>query len=62
MAVPKQKISKSKGRKRQSHLALKPGTYPPCSRCGEPKLPHRICPNCGYYNGRQILTDKNQPS
>ena len=25
-----------------------------CS-CGEPMLPHRICPSCGTYNGRQML-------
>jgi ribosomal protein L32 len=22
------------------------------------KLPHRACPNCGYYNGRSIVVPK----
>jgi large subunit ribosomal protein L32 len=26
-----------------------------CPKCNEPKLPHRICGNCGYYQGKQIV-------
>ncbi len=29
-----------------------------CSNCGEAKLPHRICPKCGYYNGKLIIPPK----
>ena len=25
-----------------------------CPQCHEPKPPHRVCPNCGYYRGRQV--------
>ncbi|GAH50280.1 unnamed protein product, partial [marine sediment metagenome] len=21
----------------------------------EPKVPHRICPNCGYYNKMEVI-------
>ena len=24
-----------------------------CPQCHEPKPPHRVCTNCGYYRGRQ---------
>ena len=24
-----------------------------CPQCHEPKAPHRVCTNCGYYRGRQ---------
>lgn len=24
-----------------------------CAKCGMRILPHRVCPNCGYYKGRQ---------
>jgi large subunit ribosomal protein L32 len=26
-----------------------------CPQCNEPKLPHRVCPTCGHYNGREIV-------
>jgi large subunit ribosomal protein L32 len=26
-----------------------------CDHCHEPKLPHHVCPNCGWYNGRQAI-------
>ena len=30
----------------------------PCSHCSQPKRPHRICPNCGYYDGEEIVASK----
>lgn len=27
-----------------------------CPNCGARKLSHRVCPECGYYKGKQILT------
>jgi large subunit ribosomal protein L32 len=27
-----------------------------CPQCGAPYRPHRVCPACGYYKGRQIVT------
>ena len=26
-----------------------------CPKCGEFKLPHRICKNCGTYDGKEVL-------
>ena len=26
-----------------------------CPQCGELKLPHVVCKNCGYYKGREIV-------
>ncbi|HOK78627.1 MAG TPA: 50S ribosomal protein L32, partial [Verrucomicrobiota bacterium] len=27
-----------------------------CPQCAEPYIPHRVCPACGYYKGRQVIT------
>ena len=29
-----------------------------CPDCGANRLNHRVCPSCGYYNGKQVLTIK----
>jgi large subunit ribosomal protein L32 len=60
MALPKRKISVQRGRKRRTHYKLKVASVTSCSQCGEEKLPHRICGECGYYGGREIInTDNN---
>ena len=48
--LPVQKHSKSRKRKRRSHQALKPIHYVRCAQCGNAKLPHCACENCGYVN------------
>ncbi|MFH0910298.1 MAG: 50S ribosomal protein L32 [Planctomycetota bacterium] len=50
MAVPKHRTSKSRKNMRRSHHALRPVGLSKCSRCNHPKLPHRVCGNCGYYD------------
>ena len=56
MAVPKRKTSKSKRdmRKSQNMEKVAPGVSI-CPQCHEPKLPHRVCPNCNYYDGKNVL-------
>lgn len=56
MAVPKKKTSQSRRNMRRSHHALKPVNSNECSNCGSRKLPHHICPSCGHYNGRQVVS------
>jgi large subunit ribosomal protein L32 len=29
-----------------------------CSNCGAPKMPHRVCPECGFYNGNLLFLKK----
>ena len=55
MAVPKRRTSKAKRDKRRSHDGLGSGVSSKCPQCDGPKLPHRVCPNCGTYKGRAIL-------
>ncbi|MDR3156292.1 MAG: 50S ribosomal protein L32 [Holosporaceae bacterium] len=60
MAVPKKKISKSRRDMRRSHLAITPVNTVPCSNCKGFKLPHHVCPTCGFYNGKPVLEDRRQ--
>jgi len=55
MALPKKKISKSRGRKRRTHQKAEVPNLSACPQCSEPKLPHHVCPNCGYYKGRPVV-------
>ncbi|KPL00592.1 MAG: 50S ribosomal protein L32 [candidate division Zixibacteria bacterium SM23_73_3] len=56
MPLPKRRHSKSRGAKRRTHWKLTIPNIVECPHCHQPKLPHRICPNCGYYKGRQVIT------
>jgi len=53
MPNPKRRHSKARTRYRRTHDALKPISTSECPQCHEHKQPHRVCPNCGYYRGRQ---------
>jgi large subunit ribosomal protein L32 len=53
--VPVQKNSKSRTRKRRSHMALRPIHYVHCPQCSHPKRPHCACDNCGYVNPKLAL-------
>lgn len=55
MAVPKKRHTKGRRNKRRLHIFLKSPPLTPCSKCGKLILPHTVCPNCGYYRGREII-------
>jgi large subunit ribosomal protein L32 len=59
MAVPKRKTSRSRRGKRRSHDALRIPNLSLCPQCSEPKLPHRICPQCGTYRGKVFNKEKS---
>ncbi len=47
MATPKGKISKARKHSRRSaHWKL----------AAQMKLSHRVCKQCGYYDGQQVIT------
>jgi large subunit ribosomal protein L32 len=56
MAVPKKKTSKAKGRSRRAaNWRLTPAARSTCPRCDSVRPPHVVCPNCGWYGGRQAV-------
>ena len=64
---PRKKISKTSTRSRHSTwktINLKKLTKKyqttKCPQCWANMLTHRVCPVCGYYNGKQIITIKTK--
>lgn len=55
MAVPKQRQSHARTHKRRSQHKISPPGLHACPRCHSPKLPHRVCPECGSYAGRDVV-------
>jgi len=55
MAVPKRKTGRSKTHSRRSSHKLTPSAMSTCPQCSSVKLPHRVCPECGFYNGKEIV-------
>jgi large subunit ribosomal protein L32 len=65
MATPRKKISKHKRNVRHSkwldlNLNRLSEQYmqTKCTNCAKYKLAHRVCPHCGFYKGKQIITIK----
>ena len=56
MALPKYRISKARGRKRRTHYKAAAVAVMACPQCDQTKMPHRACPNCGYYRGRPVIS------
>ena len=57
---PKRKISPGRRDRRRAHDALKSPNLVSCSNCGEMRLPHTVCPNCGFYKGREVINLKEK--
>ena len=62
MANPKHRHSKTRGRKRRTHWKAEAPTLALCSHCHQPKPSHTVCPNCGYYAGREFVKPKEEES
>lgn len=53
--LPKRRRSKSRQGTINSHRAKTLTGLSECPHCHRPVPSHRVCPNCGYYKGRDIL-------
>ncbi len=58
MAVPRNRTSNARKNSRRAHHAKTPANVTACSNCGKSRLAHRICPSCGFYNGRAVTHAK----
>ncbi|MCL1851271.1 MAG: 50S ribosomal protein L32 [Bacteroidetes bacterium] len=55
MPNPKRNHSAQRRDKRRSHDFITAPHLTTCSHCGAAILTHRICPECGYYRGKQAI-------
>lgn len=69
MAVPQRRISKTRKRLRRTHFKLEVSGLTTCPNCGEMIQSHRVCPKCGYYNGKAaylngktVKQEENKPA
>ncbi|MBI4312946.1 MAG: 50S ribosomal protein L32 [Chloroflexi bacterium] len=53
---PKKKRTSARKGWRWSHLQQPAATITECAQCHSPKVPHTVCPTCGYYGGREIIS------
>jgi len=58
LAVPKRRLSKARGRHRRAHWKLNLPGVVKCPQCNEDKLPHRVCPSCGFYKNKEVIKTK----
>ena len=56
MAVPRNRVSNACKNSRRSHHAKKAKNFSACPNCSTPRLPHRVCPSCGQYNDRAVIS------
>lgn len=60
MAVPFRRTSKTKKRMRRTHLKKEVGALTTCPNCKTTLRPHRMCPKCGYYKGKEVVASKTE--
>lgn len=60
MAQPKRRWSKQRTHTKRSTWKLENKTISTCKHCNEPVMPHRVCPNCGYYDGKEVVKHEEE--
>lgn len=55
MAVPKRRTPRARrNARRANHDKVGAPNLIPCPNCGDVMQPHRVCPSCGHYKGKQV--------
>lgn len=60
MPNPKKRHTKTRRDKSRTHQKLEKNSLSVCPQCKTPKMPHRICPVCGYYKGVKFIEFKDE--
>jgi large subunit ribosomal protein L32 len=57
VAVPKRRTSRAKrNQRRAQHDKVTAPNLIPCPSCGDMMVPHRVCPSCGQYKGKKVVS------
>ncbi|MBT3376891.1 MAG: 50S ribosomal protein L32 [Lentisphaerae bacterium] len=56
MAVQQNRVSKRRIRHRKAANRYRGMQVTTCPMCGGTRMPHRVCPSCGSYGGRQVIS------
>jgi len=54
--LTKRKYAKSRQRERRGHMKIPAPPMVECPQCHNMKLSHHVCPSCGYYHGREVVS------
>lgn len=60
MAVPKRKMSKARRDSRRANWKQAAPGLVECPQCHELKRPHHVCPECGYYDGKEVVKEDEE--
>jgi len=55
MGIQKHRRSRKSGATRRAHWKIRDVTLVACPKCHAPMRPHRVCPTCGTYAGREVV-------
>jgi large subunit ribosomal protein L32 len=59
-ALPKRRISSARQGNRRGHHRVTLPQLVNCPRCGELRVSHHVCPNCGTYRGKTVIVFKER--
>jgi len=61
MPNPKRKHTNSRtNSRRKQNWKIRISSLSKCPQCGAMRLPHRVCPACGFYKGRIEIPKKEK--
>ncbi len=55
MPVPKRKTTAASRDSRRANHKVGAPARSLCPQCHQVKLPHRVCAECGHYDGKEIV-------
>ncbi|MDR3677173.1 MAG: 50S ribosomal protein L32 [Acidobacteriota bacterium] len=58
MANPKRRHSHARKNRRRANDFLAAPALAECPHCHESKMPHHVCPHCGYFKGKEAILVK----